>query len=229
MASAEGDAETNGKEYRFLVRDRYGKPKGRVRVDASDQAAVMAYRWRMVKRTVTSAQVGSLGRYLLGVTSPAERVEHRNGDPLDYRRQNLVVRRYTSRHKGVSQNALSGKWQAFVRSEGKSLYLGRFGTEEEAAAAVTAWKQAHEPIPQDRPQPEPAAWTPKLTLEEPEAQPTCAVTACPNPVARKRLCAEHWAGLRERKTPDTALWPVAAAVAIPAALVWWGVRCWRRR
>ena len=74
-------------------------------------------------------------------------------------------------------------------------------------------------------------WQPRITLDEPEAQPACTVTGCDKPVARRRLCAEHWRGLREikRPTPRNDTLPLAAGLAIPLALVWLGIRCWRKR
>ena len=85
----------------------------------------------------------SMHRYLLG--EPAEDVDHRNRDGLDNRRENL--RKATSAQNGwnsskrVGSSAFKGvfwsvgKWEARIREHPKSIYLGRFDTEEDAARA----------------------------------------------------------------------------------------------
>jgi hypothetical protein len=73
-------------------------------------------------------------------------IDHRNGDGLDCRRQNLRIathqqnmfnsqsrRGSASKFKGVSM--LAGKWRAQIRINGKNTYLGLFATEEDAARA----------------------------------------------------------------------------------------------
>jgi hypothetical protein len=77
---------------------------------------------------------------------------HRNDDPLDCRRENLVVRTHsekgaaarkrnsvngqpcTSKFKGVSWDKRRGKWLAQIKRDGKR-YLGRFDDELAAAQA----------------------------------------------------------------------------------------------
>lgn len=76
---------------------------------------------------------------------PATEVDHANGDGLDCRRSNLRVashaenvrnarsRKGTSKFKGVSFS--KGGWRAALRVNYKTVHLGRFETEEEAAVA----------------------------------------------------------------------------------------------
>ena len=45
---------------------------------------------------------------------------------------------YTSRHRGVSYNKLSGKWLARITVDGKMRRLGLFADEDAAAAAYVA-------------------------------------------------------------------------------------------
>jgi hypothetical protein len=84
-----------------------------------------------------------LHRYLLG--EPAEDVDHRDRDGLNNRRENLrkatstqnsmntMSRSGSSRFKGVSWSR--NHWRAAMRLNYKTIHLGRFDTEEEAARA----------------------------------------------------------------------------------------------
>ena len=94
-----------------------------------------------------------LRRIIMGVEGRDTRVSHANGDPLDCRRENLVVRTmaeqvygtrkmgsvsgraYTSKFKGVSWETWTGKWVAQIRHDGKGRKIGRFRDEVEAAEA----------------------------------------------------------------------------------------------
>ena len=93
-----------------------------------------------------------LRRLVMGVAGGDVNVRHANGDPLDCRRENLVVRTVrqrvrnarkvraikgrppTSRFKGVYWHAASKTWPARIRYNGKTRSLGRF--RDEIAAAV---------------------------------------------------------------------------------------------
>lgn len=79
------------------------------------------------------------------------KVDHKNHDGLDNRRENLRVctqsqncanrrkrKNCSSRYKGVSFSKPKGKWQAYSKQfgkEGKIIHIGYFLTEQEAAAA----------------------------------------------------------------------------------------------
>lgn len=80
---------------------------------------------------------------------PGLQVDHINGNQLDNRRCNLRLctnlqnsynfqkyktkQKPTSVYKGVSFDLLSEKWRARINVGGKTIYLGRFTTETEAA------------------------------------------------------------------------------------------------
>lgn len=79
---------------------------------------------------------------------PSGDVDHRNGNRLDNRIENLreatrsqncanmgVARHNSSGFKGVSYNRLTGRWHAYISHEGRRHHLGLFGTVEAAAAA----------------------------------------------------------------------------------------------
>ena len=84
-------------------------------------------------------------------------VDHINGIRLDNRKENLRAvnakqnaqnskprKNSTSKYKGVCYDKKANKWQAQIKIDGKSTYLGTFTSEEEAAkaydvASKTAW------------------------------------------------------------------------------------------
>jgi hypothetical protein len=93
-------------------------------------------------------------RIILGLAGRQWKISHRNGDPLDCRRANLVVRDQThtnaharkrkvgydggpptSRFKGVCWIERKGKWLAQVSKEGRCRRLGYFDDEIAAAEA----------------------------------------------------------------------------------------------
>lgn len=75
-------------------------------------------------------------------------VDHINGNGLDNRKNNLreatsrqnkqnmkKIKRNTSGYKGVTWCKDRGKWAAYIKSESKSMFLGRFKTPTEAHEA----------------------------------------------------------------------------------------------
>lgn len=86
-------------------------------------------------------------REILGF--PTGEIDHKNGDGLDNRRENLRVcsrlennrnqrkskRPLTSKYKGVSWDKKSKKWLAHISIMNKCKYLGVFSDEWEAALA----------------------------------------------------------------------------------------------
>ena len=89
-------------------------------------------------------------RVILGVTDPAQIVDHIDGDGLNNTRANLrvvsasenVKNRQKSRAKNKCPGAYpeSGKWLAKVCIDYKQHRLGRFDTEAEAIKAVNAFR-----------------------------------------------------------------------------------------
>jgi hypothetical protein len=88
-----------------------------------------------------------LHRFVTGVPS-GTKVDHRNGNCLDNRRQNLRAcnsaenarnaRTYennTLGMKGVNEDRRSGRFRARIRVDGRLISLGYFGTAAEAAVA----------------------------------------------------------------------------------------------
>lgn len=90
----------------------------------------------------------SMHRELLGVSDSSMHVDHRNGDGLDNRMANIRVctnaqNHYnmagvpntSSKYCGVTWHRQCGKWQAYIKKDGKNIYLGLFVREEDAAIA----------------------------------------------------------------------------------------------
>jgi len=123
-------------------------------VDEEDFEAVSQRRWyswhdrnTFYAGTKINGHRVSMHRFIMGMLPLGVQVDHANGDGLDNRRSNLRVatnsqnhmnehprRGMTSRFKGVSRYRNYG-WRAFVKDEGRQVYLGTFDTEEEAALA----------------------------------------------------------------------------------------------
>lgn len=89
-----------------------------------------------------------LHRAVLGVTDPAIEVDHRNGNGLDCRRDNLRIatKAQNGANRGLHQNNTSGfkgvtraiggrTWRARLQVQGHSEHLGYFPTAEDAARA----------------------------------------------------------------------------------------------
>ena len=90
-----------------------------------------------------------LHRFILGLDDPKTIIDHINGNKLDNRVQNLRIAttsqngmnrkktklKTSSIYKGVSKCSDRNKWASMIKANGKSINLGRFNTESEAAEA----------------------------------------------------------------------------------------------
>lgn len=136
-------------------------------IDRADLVLVAPYKWFAHKRhkrkpsdrdafyahantTVDGARRTVLMHRLIA-GFPNEDVDHRNGNGLDNRRENLRAatpnqnggnamprRNETSRFKGVSWFAESSCWMANITHERRQRYLGLHATEEAAALAYNS-------------------------------------------------------------------------------------------
>lgn len=133
-------------------------------IDDEDADRVLTFKWYAypdsrrqriwyAQRHLPSPQRGkfiSMHRFILNAP-PGVDVDHVNGDTLDNQRSNLrwandsqnaANRRYlptnTSGFRGVCFNKKAGKWQAGIKHQGKSIYLGIYDDVEAAARAYDA-------------------------------------------------------------------------------------------
>jgi AP2 domain. len=103
-----------------------------------------------VRRQVgTKGGLVSMARVILGLTDPKIQAEHKNGDTLDNRRNNLRPATSSQNNankglrkdnkygvRGVTYRAhLAKGWKAQITFGGKAYYIGYFVTMEEAADA----------------------------------------------------------------------------------------------
>jgi hypothetical protein len=134
-------------------------------VDDADHTRVSAHKWhvhidqrgRMYAASKKSGHTIYMHRFICKVTDRRVKVDHRDGDGLDNRRENLRIcstaqnsmnqRKHrdglTSRFKGVFWNKRDKKFQASIKVNGHSHFLGSFGDEIEAARAYNAAALEH--------------------------------------------------------------------------------------
>ena len=130
-----------------------------VTIDETDHPLVSQFSWRPLRgKTTTYAvtwpkgqrktrKVLLLHRLLLDA-QPHEEIDHRDRDGLNCTRKNLrhatrqqnnrnqgLSKINTSGYKGVCWDKSRGLWQANIKDQGKTLYLGRFSDPVAAARA----------------------------------------------------------------------------------------------
>lgn len=124
-------------------------------VDDDDAERVQQHSWRLnsagyvitVLRTNGAKRITSLHRFVLN--DPPHEVDHRNRNRLDCRKDNLRLAdrvsnswnmgkrstTTTSKYKGVYWHSAVNKWAAKIYVDRKSIHLGIFANEEDAARA----------------------------------------------------------------------------------------------
>lgn len=119
------------------------RTKESILVDPDLDPVLRSFRWYMSNGRIMTAYFKdgkftrrSLGALVLGLSS-SRWVSHLNGDPLDCRKENLVVKPY-----GVTRQG--NRWKAQVHRDDGMNYLGLYATAEEASAAVEDFLKSRE-------------------------------------------------------------------------------------
>jgi hypothetical protein len=156
----------------LYTRDR--RLVGHLIVDETDRGWANQWTWHLqasgyatrrasvVERRAGTSKNIYLHRSLLGLTmGDGLQADHINRDRLDCRRANLRIvepgqnRQNTpsmggsSRYRGVSWDRTKRKWMAGAQLQRRTYFLGRFDSEEDANAAVRAWRAKHMPWSED--------------------------------------------------------------------------------
>ena len=143
---------------------RGGRVVGHALVDWEDFDHVRRYRWTLDRDGYPRAAPRrgvkhSMHRLILGLV-PGDGLEgdHVNGDPLDNRRANLRVATRAQNGQNVPakrgfrgvvwdpSRPTSRSWRVRPRLNGRSIHVGWFETEEEAAEAATRWYAENMPF-----------------------------------------------------------------------------------
>ena len=132
-------------------------------IDAEDYEKLSRVKWQFNNGyAVKSVRVGKkfktlmMHREILNAPEGLE-IDHKNGNRLDNRKSNLrfctrsenicnisALPNKSSPYKGVTWHKVSKKWQARVKKNGKSYFLGLFHNECDAAQAyVEKAKELH--------------------------------------------------------------------------------------
>lgn len=141
----------------------------KVRIDQEDLKRISESKWRVTEgttgrpRVVTSVRTPegvrsiTLGKFLMKPPKGKQVYPRRFNEGLDYTKSNLLVctvkerqrllskRRVdtSSRYRGVSFQKGSKKWRASIEVEGKSINLGEFKRESDAALAYNKAAQKY--------------------------------------------------------------------------------------
>jgi hypothetical protein len=131
-------------------------------IDAEDYKKIAQHKWYAGKKRDTGTWYANchlkgsgrknqkrlhMHRYILNAPKGIQ-VDHKDGNGLNNRKENLRLATArqnrmnqpprldgSSRFKGVKFRPTTGRWAARIRNKGKEIWLGHFGTEEEAARA----------------------------------------------------------------------------------------------
>ncbi len=139
----------------FLYQCR-AKSGGRFLVDRKFYDEICKYNWYMDKKgnVYYSKNINkkkhrrALSHFLLDITDDKTVVKHLNGDPRDYRLENLhkcalgktaqgatIPKNHSTGFKGVKFDKRYGTYPAYIYPDGQAIHLGTFKTAQQAADA----------------------------------------------------------------------------------------------
>lgn len=131
------------------------------KVSDADFAWLSRWKWHATKRRRTwyaarterrkdGSRAAVYMHRLVSGSKSSERADHRNWDGLDNRRRNVRAatpqqngansrpKTGSSRFKGVHRHALTGKWRAMICCGGRSIHIGLFLSQRDAAVAYNS-------------------------------------------------------------------------------------------
>lgn len=115
-------------------------------IDESDLDIISKYKWHYDGRYAGTYINGKRVRmHRMIMNNPTKmQVDHKNMNCLDNRKSNLRVatksqnmmnrpnQKNTKKYKGTHQRKDNGRWQSYIKIDGKRLHLGYYNTPEEA-------------------------------------------------------------------------------------------------
>ncbi|EJR71449.1 hypothetical protein IK7_06221 [Bacillus cereus VD156] len=118
-------------------------------VDDEDYERCMDCMWLMRNEGIVSNSEGfALRRFILKISNHDCVILHKNNNKLDFRKENLSIgtllqskhkarghKNTSSKYKGVSFDKRREKWISVITNNGKTMYLGRYDNEDDAALA----------------------------------------------------------------------------------------------
>jgi hypothetical protein len=136
-----------------MIKVNLANSKSVVLIDDEDLELISKFVWREAKGAqgnsyaVTYIGGNAIRMHNLIMNPPEEfQIDHKNWNGLDNRRENLRIctpqqnsfnqkkrKDTSSKYKGVSWSSQTGKWKSTITHNGKTHYLGRFDSAEEAA------------------------------------------------------------------------------------------------
>ncbi len=145
------------KKWRYII----ARPDKKVKIDEEDFERVSNHSWRVTltttgrERVVTAYRENgkvktiTLGRFLMNPKKGQQVYPRRFQEALDYRKDNLICctlqerqrllpknrKDSSSRYRGVSYIQSQDLWRAGIMVDGKSINIGNFKSEDEAAQA----------------------------------------------------------------------------------------------